>query len=81
MCIGIPMQIVEIYEDGISGVVEAGNTKKHCFFMVIENPKVGDYVLVHAGTAIAKIDEQEAKENVKLIEQCLLGATGEPKSI
>jgi hydrogenase expression/formation protein HypC len=31
MCIGIPMQIVEVYEDGISGVVEAGGTKKHCF--------------------------------------------------
>ncbi|PMP93475.1 MAG: HypC/HybG/HupF family hydrogenase formation chaperone, partial [Desulfurella sp.] len=51
MCIGIPMQIVEVYEDGISGVVEAGGTKKHCFFMLIDNPKVGDYVLVHAGNA------------------------------
>jgi hydrogenase expression/formation protein HypC len=42
--------------------------------MLIDNPKVGDYVLVHAGNAIAKLDEQEAKENLELIEQCLLGA-------
>ncbi len=76
MCIGIPMLITEIYEDGISGVVEAGGTKKHCFFMLIENPQVGDYVLVHAGNAIAKLDEKEAKENLELIEQCLLGAKG-----
>lgn len=77
MCVGIPMKIVEVYEDGISGVVEAGGAKKHCFFMLINDPKIGDYVLVHAGSAIAKLEEQEAKENLKLIEACLLGAENE----
>jgi len=78
MCIGIPMKIVEIYEDGISGVVEAGGAKKHCFFTLVDNPKVGDYVLVHAGTAIARLEEEEAKQNLELIEKVLLGESNEP---
>lgn len=70
------MKIVELYDD-ISGVVEAGGVKRHCFFTVIDSPKVGDYVLVHAGTAISRISENDASENVKLIEQCLLGSDDE----
>jgi len=73
MCLGIAMKVVEIYDGGLNGVVEAGGVKKHCFFHLIDDLKVGDYVIVHAGCAIEKIDEKDAMENMKLIEQCLLG--------
>ncbi|WP_035586645.1 HypC/HybG/HupF family hydrogenase formation chaperone [Hippea jasoniae] len=73
MCLGIAMKVVEIYDGGLNGVVETGGVKKHCFFHLIDDLKVGDYVIVHAGCAIEKIDEKDAMENMKLIEQCLLG--------
>ncbi len=73
MCLGIAMKVVEIYDGGMDGVVEGGGVKRHCFFHMIDDLKVGDYVIVHAGCAIEKIDEEEAQENLKLIEQCLLG--------
>ena len=73
MCLGIAMRVAEIYDDGLSGTVEAGGVKRHCFFHMVDNLKVGDYVIVHAGCAIERIGEDEAKENLELIEQCLLG--------
>ncbi len=72
MCVGIPMQIVELYDE-MGGVVEAGGVRRHCFFTAIDDPKVGEFVLVHAGTAIGKIDKDDVEENVKLIEKCILG--------
>ncbi len=81
MCLGIAMKVVEIYDGAANGVVEAGGVKKHCFFHMVDNLKVGDYVIVHAGCAIEKIEENEAQENLKLIEQCLLGDSNESSSI
>ncbi len=73
MCLGIAMKVVEIYDGGENGVVEAGGVKRHCFFHMVDDLKVGDYVIVHAGCAIEKIDEKEAIDNMKLLEQVLEG--------
>ena len=73
MCLGIAMKVAEIYNGGLNGTVEAGGVKRHCFFHMVDDLKVGEYVIVHAGCAIEKIEEKEAKENLELIERCILG--------
>ena len=63
MCLGVPGQIVEIQEDPLGmtmGKVDfAGITKQVCLAYT-PDAEVGDYVVVHVGFAISKIDEKEA---------------------
>lgn len=67
MCWAIPVQIQQI--EGEIGTVELSGTVREVGLQLIEGPQVGDYVLVHAGFAIQKIDEQEALETLKLFEE------------
>ena len=50
--------------DGITATVSAGGSTIAANVMLLEQPTVGEYVLVHAGFAIKKIDEQEAAETI-----------------
>ncbi len=70
MCLAIPGQIQRIEEDELrTGTVSfAGVTKEVCLALVPE-ALVGDYVIVHVGFAISKVDEQAAKESLSLIDQ------------
>ena len=65
MCLGIPMKIVKIYGD--EGIVESGGLKKKANFSLMKSAKVGDYILLHAGFAIEKIKDSEAKKTIKLL--------------
>ena len=65
MCLGIPMKIIEIKKN--MGWVEINNVKREIGLMLIEDPKIGDWVIVHAGFAISKLEEEEAEESLKLI--------------
>lgn len=66
MCLGIPMKILEL--TGKEGVVEISNVKRNVSFMLLDDVKVGDMVLIHAGFAIQKISQQDAEEIFKVIE-------------
>lgn len=81
MCLAIPGQIQRIKNDELrTGTVSfAGVTKEVCLALVPE-ASVGDYVIVHVGFAISKVDEQAAKESLSLIEQLNSGQTGESPS-
>jgi hydrogenase expression/formation protein HypC len=70
MCLAIPGQIQRIEDDELrTGTVSfAGVTKDVCLALVPE-AAVGDYVIVHVGFAISKVDEQAAKESLSLIER------------
>jgi hydrogenase expression/formation protein HypC len=61
-----------INKDGHSATVEAGGVSREISLRLIEDAGVGDYVLVHAGFAIETIDEHEAQETLKLMEQIAL---------
>ena len=65
MCLGIPAKIIKIDEN--LGIVEIDGIRRQASFELIENPKVGEYVILHAGFAIQKIDEKEAKETLNLL--------------
>ena len=67
MCLAVPMKIITI--EGFSATVEAGGVSREINLRLLEDALVGDYVLVHAGFAIEKIDEQEAKETLELMQQ------------
>ena len=67
MCLAVPMKIITI--EGFSATVEAGGVSREINLRLLEDTQVGDYVLVHAGFAIEKIDEQEAKETLELMQQ------------
>jgi hydrogenase assembly chaperone HypC/HupF len=59
MCWSVPGKIIDI-NDGIA-VVEVTGTKRKVALDLIDNPAVGEYVLVHAGYAIQKVDEEKAE--------------------
>ncbi len=71
MCLGIPGKVLEIREqDSLPmGRVEFGGIVKEVCLAYVPETQVGDYVLVHVGFAISKIDEDEAREIFSYIEQ------------
>jgi len=64
MCLAVPMKVVEIHGD--TGVVETGGVRQDAGFQLLEGVKNGDYVIVHAGFAIQRLDEAEALETLAL---------------
>jgi len=72
MCLGIPGKVLAIHDpDGgvPMGKVEFGGIARDICLAYLPEVVVGDYVLVHVGFAISKIDEQEAREIFAYIEQ------------
>ena len=67
MCLGIPMKIKKI--NGEFAQVETGRLKRTVNIQMLLSVKVGDYVIVHAGFAIQKLDPQMAKETLRLIDE------------
>nr|WP_319537502.1 HypC/HybG/HupF family hydrogenase formation chaperone [uncultured Methanospirillum sp.] len=68
MCIAVPAEIIEIKEGNVA-VVDFGNLKQEIRVDLID-ANVGDFVLVHVGFAIQKIDRDEALETRELFKQC-----------
>lgn len=70
MCLGVPMEVVKIA--GNRAWVTAGGTKREIRLNIVdERPEVGDYVIVHAGFAIHRIDEDVAKETLEMFKEML----------
>lgn len=59
MCLGVPMQVIKI--DNEMAVCEIDGVRREASLMMIDGVKVGDYVLIHAGFAIERLDEEEAQ--------------------
>lgn len=78
MCLGIPGKVIEITEDAAMpmGIVDFGGVKREtCLVYVADEVSVGDYVIVHAGFAISKLDEEEANRTLELLKE-LEGVSG-----
>ncbi len=67
MCVAPPFRIVEL--DGNTAVVELGGSRSTARVDAIEDPQVGDYVRVHAGLAITKLDPDKAREDLVLFRE------------
>jgi hydrogenase expression/formation protein HypC len=70
MCLAVPMQIIKI-EDNTAFVSADGTGRKIRLDIIDERPEVGDYVIIHAGFALHRIDENTARENLKLLKEML----------
>jgi hydrogenase expression/formation protein HypC len=68
MCLAVPGMIIELAEAGLA-LVEIGGVKTKVSLMLVDNAGLGDYVLVHAGFAIEKIDRYEAQRTIELFEE------------
>lgn len=78
MCLGIPGKIESIDDEESSmklGTVSFGGIKKQIVLAYVPEAGVGDYVVVHVGFAISKIDEEEAKRVFAYLEE--IGETEE----
>ena len=69
MCVGLSAKVVKI-SDG-TAVIDAGGAKREVSAQLLEDLEPGDYVMVHAGVAIAKITEEDDDENDQLMEDML----------
>lgn len=72
MCLGIPMRIVELRENFSAFAEVRGIRREISVFLLQDEPlKEGDWVMVHTGSAIGKLEEGEALENLRLLEEVL----------
>ena len=69
MCLAVPGKVLRI--DGNKGIVEIGNIKREVFMHLVPDAVVDEYVLVHAGCAIQKVDEDEAKITLDIFKELL----------
>ena len=68
MCLGIPAKVVEVDESG-QGKVDYLGTKIKANFVLLEDVKLGDWVILHAGFAIYQMNEEEAQETLQLLRE------------
>ena len=72
MCLGIPGRIIEVDKstDLPTGIVDFGGVKRQvCLAYVADEAVVGDYVIVHVGFAISKVDEEEARRTFEILKE------------
>jgi len=65
VCLAIPVKLTKV--EGDTGWVEMGGARRKVNLLLLPDAKVGDYVLLHAGFAISKIEEKEAEELLNLL--------------
>ena len=68
MCVGVPMQVVSI--DGDEALAEIDGVRRTASLMLLaDEVQVGDFVIVHAGFAISRLDETEARETLEMMRE------------
>ncbi len=67
MCLAIPARIVSI--NGYNAEVDIGGVRRTISLIFVPEAKVGDYVYVHTGYAISILDEAQAQETLRLLEE------------
>jgi len=79
MCLAVPGKVLESCDVGASRIakVQFGGVTRKVYLDFVPEAGVGDYVMVHVGFAISKIDEAEAQRTYELLEQ--IGAFAEPE--
>ncbi|MBF0572364.1 MAG: HypC/HybG/HupF family hydrogenase formation chaperone [Desulfamplus sp.] len=63
MCLAVPSKIIEIKNN--VAIVDVDGVRRDASLMLLDNVKLGDYVIVHAGFAISKVDEEAARQTIQ----------------
>lgn len=66
MCLAIPARVVEI-SDNDQAIVDLGGVRKDVSLALVEDVQVGDYVIVHVGYALTRLDPEEAEKTLALM--------------
>lgn len=69
MCLAIPAEVIEI--SGDTALVNLGGIRKRISLMLVDDVAVGDFVIVHVGFALTRLDPDEAAETLELLRQGL----------
>ena len=77
MCLALPARVVELI-DGDNAVVDLGGVRKSISLALVEGIAVGDYVIVHVGFALTRLDPAEAELTLKTFAEAGLDAAASP---
>jgi hydrogenase expression/formation protein HypC len=81
MCLAIPSKIIKIDENNMAEVDTLGVTRQVSLDLMNEEVKEGDYILIHVGYAMGKIDEKFALESIEVYKMLAEGAMQEEYDI
>ncbi|MHB9119321.1 MAG: HypC/HybG/HupF family hydrogenase formation chaperone [Burkholderiales bacterium] len=68
MCLAIPAKVVELLDNDLA-LIDVGGMRKEISLGLVEGVAVGDYVIVHVGYALTRLDEEEAAKTLALFEE------------
>ncbi len=71
MCLAIPAKIIKMIGDD-RALVDVGGVQREISISLLENAQENEYVIVHVGYAISKLDEKEAEKTLKLFEEMMV---------
>ena len=71
MCLAVPMKIIR--KDGLEALAEVDGVSRQVSLRLVEDVGEGDFVLVHAGFAIEKVDPEEAGETLRIMREIAAG--------
>jgi len=77
MCLAIPAEIVHI-EDEMATVKVGDALRRTSLVLLPDGAQLGDYVIVHAGFALHKVDPEEARESLRLLQELAAMVDEEP---
>ena len=69
MCLAIPSRITKIENN--MATIDVDGVQREASLLLLEDARVGDYVIVHAGFAIQKLDESAAQETLDLLREAI----------
>jgi len=73
MCLAIPVQVTELL-DGDMAKVSLDGVQKAISLALVEDVQVGDYVILHVGYALSRLDPEEAQKTLELLAEAGVGA-------
>ena len=71
MCLAVPVKVVEVGVDAVGewAQVDLGGVNKRISLALVDNVQVGDYVILHVGYALSRLDPEEAEKTLALFAQ------------
>lgn len=77
MCLALPVKVVEVGADD-TAIVDLGGVRKEISLQLVDGVAVGDYVILHVGYALSRLDPEEAAKTLALFAE--MEAMGSPES-
>lgn len=79
MCLAIPVQIVQVLPD-LQAIIDLGGVRKQISTALIDSVAIGDYVILHVGYAIGKLDPDEAQRTLAMFGELAVSQAAEQLS-